>query len=194
MRKLVSLVLLIVIMFSFSACSSRTYEGIEKFHPSSSSYGVCAKLVPEGLLENYTYLHGNYFYNEDDSFNLDVGPLDEHTALMYLIYEDSMYASAKEYTFNNLFLEDTVFTEFNGYVFYINLRYHNVREDEYPCFYNMVAFNDNKNEIVFFGLYVSYYYYDYKEIKELENNFAEHLKYFYGEWYNFFDQSSHTQS
>ena len=190
MRKFVSFLGAFVLMFSFFSCSM-TREGIEEFHASSSSYGVCDKLVPEQLLENYEHIEGDYFFHSD-SYVETKRLMCVDKALMYLVYDSSTYTLAKDYVFENMVLDDTIFEELNGYVFYINMRYDNILEeqsygDKYPYFYNMVAFNDVKNEIVFLGLYVPYYYYEYSGGEEAKSNFSEHLKHFYGEWYNFFD-------
>jgi hypothetical protein len=150
---------------------------------------VSAKLIPEGLLDKYIYTEGDYYYSCVSRLK-NVEIIDK--ALMYLVYNNSTYTSAKDYVFENMLLDDSYFYTFNGYVFYINLRYDDIPEEEksysdmFPYFYNIVAINDEKNEIVFFGLYVPYDY-NFAGKEEIKTNFVEHLKYFYGEWYNFFD-------
>lgn len=190
MRKIASVFLTIVLMFVLSSCTT-THEGIDEFHVSNSSLSLCSKLIPEGLLENYSYVDGDYFFNSYTKWKSKTIIYGDKT-LMYLVYDNSTYASVKEHVFNNMLLDDVVFEELNGYVFYINLRYEDIPEersfkDIYPYFYNAVAFNDDKNEIVFLGVALSPDYYEHDGGEEAKSNFASHLKHFYGEWYNFFD-------
>ncbi len=180
MKKLSLIVLFILTLSLLCSCGLGIFdyscEGIENFHPHLSDVCVCDVLIPENFLESYEYEDGNFFYECKDNYGSNM--IDR--ALMYLTYNDTEYALAKEYVQSQLKLRDTG-EVLNDYIIYVNTMYsYDYRTDHSYAFdYNMVALNDNNNTIVFFGVYS----FVGKEL--LDESLTDHILEFYGHWYNF---------
>ena len=180
MKKLSLILVFIVTLSLLCSCAlgifDYSYYGIENFHPALSNVGVCRQLIPENFLESYEYEDGDFFYECDKNFSSKM--IDR--ALLYLIYNDTEYALAKECVLSQLSLRDTG-EVLNEYVFFENIRFTDewFIDHVYPYDYNMVAFNDNSNTIVFFGLYSDI------ARDNPDDSIASHVIKYYGDWYNF---------
>jgi len=185
MKKIFSVILIVVCVLSLVSCWEKTYRGIEEFHPSNSDFSLCVGLIPEDFLENYdNYIAGDYFfYSNNNYINLGIDK-----TLMYLVYEKDVYEEAKQYIFDNMALDIDNKRELNGYVFYESLSYIeatkaiNPELDTFPNDYQMVAINDEKNTIIFLGLFTGS---SYENIQLGNTDFAKYLEIFYGEYYSF---------
>ena len=146
--------------FSFSGCMDVELHGIEKYGRSNSSMTLTQYLIPilegedgeEAFLRDYQYIEGDYFYSDKGFLTKNA----MEKALMYLIYDSEMYGEAKNVALNSFPLSSINRYTYNGYSFIENLAYYNSHIDEgenlyFPKHFNMVAYNDEKNTIIFIG-------------------------------------------
>lgn len=180
MKKLSLILVFILTLSLLCSCGlgllDSSYYGIENFHPALSDVGVCRQLIPKNFLDSYKYEYGDFFYECIDNF----GPNMIDRTLLYLIYNDTEYALAKECVLSQLNLRDTGET-LSEYVFFEHMRFTDERLSKhvYPFYYNMVAFNDNSNTIVFFGMY------SFIAREQPDDSIASHVIKYYGDWYSF---------
>ena len=169
--------------------NSQTIRGIENIDECHSSIISPEAMFPKGFLETYDYIICDfYFYSKLALiFNTDE---DVEKAFMYLTYDDQTYFEAKEYLLNSDYYDfDSKTYLLNDYVFYEDLyKLNSFRKDgffekydipeseyRYPRWYNMVGFSDKDNTIVFLNA---------SKFRAIDN-FEEHVKAYYGEWYDF---------
>lgn len=181
MKKLSLIVLFILTLSLLCSCAFTIFdyycEGIENYHPYLSDVGICVYLFPENFLETYEYEDGDFFYECLDDFSTNT----IERTLLYLTYSDTEYVLAKECALSQLELRDTG-EVLNDYVIYVNnTLYKNDYLTDHPYLieYNMVAFNDKSNTIVFWGAWSVVG----KEL--LDKSLTEHIIDFYGHWYSF---------
>ena len=166
--------------------SSQTVRGIENFDECHDSIDLTCSLFPEGFLENYNYIDGDFYYHSRFTIFSKEKSIDK--TLMYLVYDDETYLEAKEYllsldSFYAFDFENPYYL--NDYIFYDDLdrlnscieegRDYSVNMVKFPGQYNMVGFNDSKNTIVAFSAYTLV----------LIHSFPEHVQEYYWEWYEF---------
>lgn len=173
MKKIVAFIVIICCVLSLSSCKTEK-RGIEHHSPNNSSYELCVALIPNELLELYEYEDGNYYYYSNEAV---LKPSVEKV-IMNLTYNEEVYANAKNYILENMSLDFENTREHNGYVFYINLLYYNM----FPTKYNMVAINDKKRTLVFFG---SLDYSNLESKNGYQIDFGKYLKDVFGEHYSF---------
>ena len=175
MKKVLLLLLCACITISFCSCSDTVeLHGLDEFSPANSSIDLCWRLLPSSsFVDDFDYLDGDYEYRYYQKFGGDW--YSKEHALMYLIYDESNYLLAKEYTLENTALSSINVFSYNGYQFYENLNFHTLgayyhRENEdFPYWFNMIAYNDEKCTLVFFGLYVGCPREEDKEVLESDD-------------------------
>lgn len=156
MRKLLSLIILLnVTLFTLLSCD-KPFEriGIENYHKANSNSSLSLELLPsDDFLEIFDYIDGDYYYICRET-PISLGDEQE---IMYLIYEEENYKLAKEYALQNLLLSKDNRYFYNGYEFIENTcrkregMNTDIVNDEYPNLFNMLAFNDEKNTMIFMG-------------------------------------------
>ena len=163
MKKLLSLLVLIIILCCLISCniefSSNKLSGIDSYNVANSSVSICYELLPsDDFLELFSYIDGDYYYVNNAVNFFSTG---DEQAIMYLIYEEDIYESAKEFTFQNMYFLENHKYSYNGDEFMVNVcrkmdgRDPNIVNGELdPYWFNMIAFNDEKNTIVFLGFYM----------------------------------------
>ena len=165
---------------------SQSVQGIENIDRSADYFDLCVKLLPSDFLEKYSYIDGDYYFYS--RLALIYKPQKDVTkALLYLVYDDETYLEAKKDVLSwDLDFENT--HRIGGYVFHQNLKMFNSRiktgsyessakpSEVLPRDYTMIAYNDDKKTIVFFGKI---------DENEMTNSFEDHIREYYGEWYEF---------
>ena len=165
---------------------SQSVQGIENIDRSADCFDLCVKLLPSDFLEKYSYIDGDYYFYS--RLALIYKPQKDVTkALLYLVYDDETYLEAKKDVLSwDLDFENT--HKMGGYVFHQNLKMFNSRietgfyessakpSEVLPRDYTMIAYNDDKKTIVFFGKI---------DENEMTNSFEDHIREYYGEWYEF---------
>ena len=162
MKKLLSLMVLIILCCLISCdmgFSSPNLRGIDKYNEANSSVSLCQELLPsDDYLELFDYIDGDYHYIDNSGYGFSVR---DEQVLMYLTYNEDVYKTAKEFTFQNIYFLENYKYSYNGYEFLVNIcrkmegRDSDIVKSEIdPYWFNMVAFNDEKNTIVFMGFYM----------------------------------------
>ena len=158
MKKAFVLLLLITVISCCISCGVYEKKGIDKYSKGNSSFSLSVELLPsDNFLTQFSYIDGNYYYiDKGGSFTYK-----DEQEIMYLVYEDDVYERAKEFTFQNIYFLENHKYSYNGYEFMVNMcrqmegRDPNIVNSEFnPYWFNMIAFNDEKNTIVFLGFYM----------------------------------------
>ena len=163
------------------------HSGLDEFSAETSSTGLTKHLIPQDLLTKYTYTEGDYHFFD----NVYITEAYVEKVFLYLAYDESVYADAKQYcldTFQNLSTENV--KEYNGYVFAENLdraiAYNEIvdsRNKAYPNTFVMFGYHDTLKHLVFIGFSCGD---DHDESAALaDTDFGAFLKEFYGEYYDF---------
>lgn len=185
--KKVSLCLLILILCLLSGCTTVKIDGIENFSEGHSSVSLTENLIPsKEFLKDYEYIAGDYHYFEEKSFS------ESHleVSIMVLKYETDEYQKAKEFCLEELWLSEENAKEYNGYIFKENLslpyKYNdliNGVNEEFPHFFNMFSYNDDKCEIVSIGFWCGMKLYD--DANLVNEDFGAFLQKYYSKFYDF---------
>ena len=176
----ISIILLCIVLVILTSCGTVVeIRGLNNFSTVDSSVGLCSQLIPEGFLENYPYIRGDYFYKfEEEMIAYNV----EDKALMYLEYEEQEYFKAKEHAINSLSSSEEVPWVCNGYYF---LKNDKLSEWDFPRHFSHLVYNDEKQILIFFAFSVSTELYD--SVVEDSKDFESFLKKYFGEFYDFSD-------
>ena len=187
MKKILAIILVLctLCLTSCSLCVIE-FEGLEAFGEGNSNLSLCQEVIPPGMISKFEYCNGNHFFLDKYEFT----KYEVQKVLLYLTYDANIYAEAKAYVNANLHLVERNDETESNYTFFDNYGYEKFYKEgrgivDYPTFYRMVAFDDDNYTIVFFGMYIP------DNSIHLGNDdspttFDEHLKYFYGDWYDFF--------
>ena len=156
-------------MFSISSCKALDYvyavTGIENYHEADSPYGTTALLLPNKqseFLELYPYISGDYDYYEISDWYA------YETAILYVEYDEEIYADAKSHALKTLPLDEKSIKKYKKYEF---LQRSKVNHDEQRMFF---GYCDEKRILIFVGTYMSgSYEYEYSTLAEyLETYFS----------------------
>jgi hypothetical protein len=168
-KKVLSIVLGVLLTFSFVSCSSLdwrdaivvTTKGLSNYQKYQNDSGVNVyqiniHLIPENMLSEYSYLNGDYYYHIDPRLHIQESPA---VSILYLKYSDEVYSEAKEYMLENTDYTEEIHYTYNGYEFYENLTMPKAfgHLDQYGNnkysynWFNMISYNDQNNTLVFLG-------------------------------------------
>ena len=133
-------------------------SGIENFSTADCSLSLTANLFPsDAFLQEYPYLDGDYSYRYDGGLFQS-----RATACASVKYAPEVYDQAKEFCFQQFSVEDKHCFTAGGYRFMEHLCHTQVNEQGvretacgYPGFFNMFAFNDSSQTLLFLGYYSS---------------------------------------
>lgn len=145
------------------------------------------------FIQDYDYIDGKYYWREDDPlrglFTANVNP---EISFLCLQYDESTYYNAKEYMLNEIIPNDNKFYECNDYVFYENSNFINLQPAPTSCFpeyFTMACYNDVNYILIFIGFdsgtLAGPSCVEKKYIDDIDNNWTDFLKQYYGECYNF---------
>lgn len=146
----------IILLVCFFPTAETQISGIDNYSPSNSTLGLSANLFPsEDFLDQFPYTTGDYrfFFN---------GRMYQgySTALVVLRYTPEQYRYAKEYCLEQFTLTDEHQFQIGSYTFVEHLCYTSKDEDgeyfpacQYPRIFNMYAYNDSNNTLLFLGYY-----------------------------------------
>ena len=184
MKKIISLLVLVLFLFCLASCNVVEYYGIENYSEYNSEYSLSRNLLPSSdYLQKFNYVAGDYEY-------IDTGLTKREHEIMYLVYEDNIYNNAKTFVFENMVLSKTNHFLYNQYEFYENIgrkefHYdHEMINEEFPYRFNMIGFNDEKNTIIFMSLRISQ---DDISDKDKQILTFEDMNAFLKEYFSFYD-------
>ena len=184
MRKFILIVMILVVVCSMVSCdrdktnnttteispiSKKTYaniyktDGIQNFNKYDGPSEINVDILPsDDFIEKFEYIDAQYFYRECYDGWWDA--LADEKSVVVFRYDENNYNAAKEFCLNEMNLSDTYTLEYNGYVFKENIataiRYSVYSVDDvhsFPRRFNMFAYNDELNTLVFFGCFFSGY-------------------------------------
>ena len=144
------------------------------------------------FIQDFDYVEGKYYWREDDPlrglFTSNVNP---EISFLCLQYDESTYYNAKEFMLNAIIPYDNKFYECNNYVFYENSNFINLHYRDFPEWFTMACYNDEKYTLVFIGLnsgtLAGPSCIEKKYIDDIDNNWTDFLNQYFGVCYNFND-------
>lgn len=159
MKKCVICLLCLSIALFCVGCGAYKIEidGYEKFDINHSDFELNHYLLPDlEFPDKFPYIDIEYHYNEDYKTIEDF----TEKSLIVIRYNEKNYEQAKAYCLQNMNLSEAEPIEYSGYVFIENIELaikqdrYDTRED-FPRWFNMLAFNDDENCLVFIGFYAA---------------------------------------
>lgn len=159
MKKIQLLSIILVISLLFCSCQnpSRRIEGIEYFFDGESEFEINVWILPsDDFLERFDYTNAEYCF--DVKYKHYLSMLGNERSLIAINYEQSSYEDAKAFCLQEMVLSDSNRVEYNGYTFIENIRIAkdptgNSYSSQFPQYYNMFAYNDNLQCLIFIGRY-----------------------------------------
>ena len=156
-RKIFALLCCIFLLFCLCSCTVRI-DGYENFKINTSDYELDHYILPsEDFVNIFPNIGLDYHFRDEYSIIRFV-----ERSFIVIEYEKETYEIAKEYCLQNMQLSDADPLEYNNYIFIENIelavkqnRYEN--PGSFPHWFNMFAYNDNMNCLVFMGFYGSIY-------------------------------------
>ena len=117
-----ALLLFTSLLLLFSSCAGYTYSesGLENFPPKHASLWLTNCMIPDNFLESYPYEDGGFEWYEIDSGAGMPNWYSIELALLYTVYDDETYTTAKQYCLENLDIDMDSYQEYCGYKFYQN--------------------------------------------------------------------------
>lgn len=181
----------VMLLLSMTACSFLSPNeihdtGLDSFSVDASERGITVCLLPaEDFMEKYAHGSGDYHYFDNCFMNEQA----LETGFVYLEYEETVYAEAKQYCLDNMKLSAVNTKEYHGYIFAENealtqeLKSEDGKDLNYPRYFSMFGYNDSLNRLVFISIFCGD---DHAEKAALaDSDFGAFLKEFYGEYYDF---------
>lgn len=131
-------------------------SGIENYSPADSTLSLSLYLYPnEDFPEQFDYVAGDYQYYFNGKLSGGYA-----TAFSFLTYSPEQYAAAKEYCLQEFSLTDEHQYRVGNYTFVEHLCYTSKNETgnyvvscQYPAIFNMFAFSDEDNTLLFLGYF-----------------------------------------
>ena len=190
------ILLLLASCLIFSACNIAPYvysvSGIENFRKEESNQSINQCLLPSNsFLTAFEYEEADYHYRDEyESFLLLSGC---EQSFVRLRYNADNYQTAKDYCLDTMRLSDQNTFEYNGFTFIENIALHEGRDSlkdgkniYYPHFFNILAYNDEKQELIFIGFFAAKAYHD--ETNIALTDWSAFLDRYYTEFYDFKEQ------
>lgn len=168
-------------------------DGIQNFNKYDGPSEINVDILPsDDFIETFKCVDSQYFYRECYDGWWDT--LADEKSVVVFRYDENNYNAAKAFCLNEMNLSDTYTLAYNGYVFKENIataiRYDAYSDDgvhSFPQRFNMVAYNDELNTIVFFGCYFSGYSND--DAMLIVSQWGEFLNAHFSDMYNFGDKT-----
>ncbi len=163
MKKVSVLFCLILILLLFPSCAGKGYiiekTGMTEYRFSEGFFEINHCILPSGdFITQYSPVAEDYHYIATFEHKFDI-ECDEKSIIIFR-YAPSVYQEAKAYCLSEMDLRDIGIPDLNGYCFLENYRLALGREDElkngckaFPMWYNLFAYNDSGNTLVFIGGY-----------------------------------------
>ena len=107
-----SFVFLFILVAALTSCHTIGKQGIGEFSPHDSATELTQYLIPEGFLEMFPFIDGDYDYFD----TLTIANAYE-TAIIYVKYEERIYEQAKAYALTHMEFADNSEVSYKGYCF-----------------------------------------------------------------------------
>ncbi|MBQ8835114.1 MAG: hypothetical protein IJ001_09370 [Oscillospiraceae bacterium] len=161
MKKLIVILILCFALFVI-LCSIPLFEthisGIENYRPADSTLSLSLYLFPgEDFLDRFVFDEGDYQYHYNGKLADGYA-----TAFSVLQYSSEQYKASKEYCIQQFASIDDHQYQVGNWTFIEHLCYTSENEEgkyivacQYPKIFNMYAYNDIDNTLLFLGYYTS---------------------------------------
>lgn len=157
MKKHIILLLCCVALFLCSCSSDYKVDGYENFNLNHSHYELNLYILPStDFADTFKYTDIEYHYREEYQSTTHF----VERSIVAINYEKEIYQQAKEYCIQNMQLAGSSAIEHNGYTFIENTKLAAGQDrlgKSFPHWYNMFAYNDTSNSLLFIGFYGSDY-------------------------------------
>ena len=149
---------------------------IDEYDPMLSSFSVTYYNLPEDFLDTCGYIDGKLYWDTEmdkDYFYL-LEKMDR--SLMWLSFEQAEYEEAKECILVDAIPQNYLEKNYNEYHFIIY-------GHDFPAWCTMICYNDQKNTLIFMGIYCIPS--EYPDIEYGSTDFGLYLETFFGDFYDF---------
>ncbi len=190
MKKIKTGIVFLLISFLFSSCSQTIcYDGFEIYRPEAhSEVELNVHLLPTNDFDSrFEYVDIDYHFRAH--YKTPLSLIGTEKTIVIIEYEQSVYEKAKEFCLEEMKLSDSNIIEYNGYIFIENIklavaqdRYKN-GSSTYPEDFNMFAYNEELNVLVFMGYYNAKY--SAKDAEYVSANWGEFLEENFSDLYDF---------
>lgn len=180
-KRIALIIFFCVVFLAFCSCRMNSeqdnVDGIENFDKQVGHFEINYQILPsEDFLEDFEYTNADYHYRRDITSFFDI--FGTQRSLISVQYEKEEYKEAKSYCLQNMQLADDFCLEHNGYTFLLNTQ----QLDMFPSWFNMVAYNDSLNCLVFMGFYEGDYSTD--DSQSVQSNWSEFLEKHFSDIYD----------
>ena len=171
MKKISLVITLFLLLSSLCSCTNKNVDdeiiydriikvdGINNFKNNEGNYELNVYLLPtDDFVNRFDYTDIDYHYREHYESNIDFVGYEK--SIVVIKYEENVYEQAKEFCLQEMTLSENYILEHNGYVFKENvelaIEQDRYREDfvySFPKRFNMFAYSDSLNCIIFLGFY-----------------------------------------
>lgn len=157
-------------------------DGVENFEVNEGDFELNHYILPSmDFLENFSCLDVDYHYRR--KFKTWLSIVGTECSLIAIQYEQNNYESAKEYCLQNMQLLESNCVEYNGYTFIENTELATKQNrTSFPKWFNMFAYNDKLNCLVFMGFYGEDYWVD--DAQEVKDNWGTFLEKHFSDVYD----------
>ena len=163
------------------------FENFDLYEPSQ--VGLNVSLLPsEDFTERFKHEEIVYRYRNDDTFfNFS----SKERTLVAVSYSPEVYEDAKQYCFQEMELSKTNVLEYKGYVFVENVTsFFSSSSSCFPIQFNMFAYNDNLNSLLFIGLFGDDY--KYESASDVAENWGTFIEEHFGDMYDWGETATTT--
>lgn len=183
MKKVNLILALCFIMMIMCSCNSKySVDGFENLNVNDSNYELNHYILPsDDFADTYEYKNIDYTFRDE---YLSIFYWTERS-LIVIEYDEDVYTQAKEYCLDNMMLNESMTLEYNGYTFIENIKLAVGQErNSFPHWFNMFAYNDDVNILVFMGFYGTNYDYQ-KDLQNVKDNWGDFLDEHFAELHDF---------
>lgn len=205
MKKIYLMLLILIVPCILCSCGSASslwgensirVNGIEEYPSNLSNFELHVHLLPsDDFIQQFEYLDAEYHFAQDYKGAWDISGVER--VILAITYQDSIYGQAKEYCMEEMQLSQENVINYNEYTFLENIelaigqdRYGADKLNGYPQWFQMFAYNDAAQCLIFMGFYDSEY--TSQDAKIISSEWDSFLEKHFFELYDFKTESSRT--
>ena len=203
MKKLSLIISVFLLLFLLCSCTNESKEcnkiynrilevnGIDNFKNNEGNYELNVYLLPtDDFINRFDYTDIDYHYREHYESYVDFVGYEK--SIVVIKYEEEIYEQAKQFCFEEMNLSETYTLKYNTNVFIENIelglaqnRYSEDFVYTFPKRFNMLAYNDSLNCLIFLGFYCPDY--TNEEAMLIIKNWGQFLNHHFSDVYDFGD-------
>lgn len=197
MKRIISVILVLTFLILLPSCNShyqKSKEGLDYYIDtrnhgySDSDFTISSGcLLPVEFLKKYSYLDGNYYYDENYTTKFLFFTENEvDRAFIWLTYDVEIYEQWKQECLENRHSQNSDLDgkEAFGFTFYSNYEWSQHNEyNRFPYHFTAFGVNDQTNTLVFIGFYCNKQS-DEEKLQSAKTDLEGFIQNYFGEWYN----------